>query len=71
MIEQDTIAGLHLAEIIAGLIIPDTRPIRFAIAQEIVPVLPGDTPESLAARVLEAEHRIYPLALKRVVEGQA
>ena len=46
----------------------DSGPI---IAQEIVPVLPGDTPESLAARVLEAEHRIYPLALKRVVEGQA
>jgi phosphoribosylglycinamide formyltransferase-1 len=46
----------------------DSGPI---IAQEIVPVLPGDTPESLAARVLEAEHRIYPLALKRVVEGRA
>ena len=46
----------------------DSGPI---IAQEIVPVLPGDTAESLAARVLEAEHRIYPLALKRVIEGQA
>jgi phosphoribosylglycinamide formyltransferase-1 len=41
------------------------------IAQESVPVLPGDTAESLAARVLEAEHRIYPLALRRVVEGRA
>ena len=41
------------------------------IAQEIVPVLAGDTPDSLAARVLEAEHRIYPLALKRVAEGKA
>ena len=41
------------------------------IAQEMVPVLPGDTPESLAARVLQAEHRVYPLALKRVVEGEA
>src|SRR4051812_46716546 len=46
----------------------DSGPI---IAQETVPVLPGDTTESLAARVLEAEHRIYPLALKHVVEGQA
>jgi phosphoribosylglycinamide formyltransferase-1 len=41
------------------------------IAQEIVPVLASDTPDSLAARVLEAEHRIYPLALKRVAEGKA
>ncbi len=30
------------------------------IAQERVPVKPGDTPESLAARVLEAEHRLLP-----------
>ena len=45
---------------------PDAGPI---IAQQSVPVLPGDTPDSLAARVLEVEHRIYPLALKRVAEG--
>jgi phosphoribosylglycinamide formyltransferase 1 len=30
------------------------------IAQERVPVLPGDTPDTLAARVLEAEHRLLP-----------
>jgi formyltetrahydrofolate-dependent phosphoribosylglycinamide formyltransferase len=30
------------------------------IAQERVPVMPGDTPETLAARVLEAEHRLLP-----------
>jgi phosphoribosylglycinamide formyltransferase-1 len=30
------------------------------IAQERVPVEPGDTPETLAARVLEAEHRLLP-----------
>ena len=46
----------------------DSGPI---IAQEIVPVLPGDTPDSLASRVLETEHRLYPLALKRVAEGLA
>ena len=39
------------------------------IAQESVPVLPGDTAETLAARVLAVEHRIYPLALRRVAEG--
>jgi phosphoribosylglycinamide formyltransferase 1 len=33
------------------------------IAQERVPVEPGDTPESLAARVLAAEHRLYPRTL--------
>src|ERR1700678_3654843 len=32
------------------------------IAQDSVPVLPGDTEETLAARVLELEHRIYPQA---------
>ena len=30
------------------------------IAQQSVPVLPGDSPETLAARVLEAEHRLLP-----------
>lgn len=34
------------------------------IAQARVPVLPGDTPETLAARVLVEEHRLYPVALK-------
>ncbi|MEJ0077269.1 MAG: phosphoribosylglycinamide formyltransferase [Alphaproteobacteria bacterium] len=45
----------------------DSGPI---IEQASVPVLPGDTPEQLAARVLEVEHRIYPLALKRLAEGR-
>lgn len=38
------------------------------ILQERVPVLPGDTPETLAARVLEAEHRAYPKALALVAK---
>ena len=46
----------------------DTGPI---VAQGAVPVLPGDTPETLAARVLEVEHRLYPLALKLVAGGRA
>ena len=37
-----------------------------AILQAEVPVLPDDTPEKLAARVLREEHRIYPEALARV-----
>jgi phosphoribosylglycinamide formyltransferase-1 len=36
-----------------------------------VPVLSGDTEATLAARVLEAEHRIYPEALRLVAEGRA
>jgi phosphoribosylglycinamide formyltransferase-1 len=39
------------------------------IVQEAVPVLAGDSADTLAARVLEAEHRIYPQALRRVAEG--
>jgi len=40
------------------------------IGQAAVPVLPGDTPETLASRVLEAEHRLYPLCLRLVAEGR-
>lgn len=39
------------------------------IAQAAVPVVPGDTPETLAARVLVAEHRLYPAALSMVAAG--
>jgi phosphoribosylglycinamide formyltransferase 1 len=39
------------------------------IAQAAVPVNPGDDAELLGARVLAAEHRLYPLALKMVAEG--
>jgi phosphoribosylglycinamide formyltransferase-1 len=39
------------------------------IAQEKVPVHPGDTPQILAARVLEAEHRLYPEALRLLARG--
>jgi phosphoribosylglycinamide formyltransferase-1 len=38
------------------------------IAQAAVPVLPGDTPELLAARVLSREHMLYPLAVRWCVE---
>jgi phosphoribosylglycinamide formyltransferase-1 len=45
----------------------DSGPI---IVQEAVPVLDGDTEETLSRRVLESEHRIYPEALRRVAEGR-
>lgn len=40
------------------------------IAQAAVPVRAGDTAETLAARVLDAEHRLYPMALKMIAEGR-
>jgi phosphoribosylglycinamide formyltransferase-1 len=46
----------------------DSGPI---IAQAAVPVIEGDTEQSLAARVLEAEHRLYPEALRLVADGRA
>jgi phosphoribosylglycinamide formyltransferase-1 len=37
--------------------------------QAVVPVLPGDTPDTLAARVLTQEHLIYPRAIERLLAG--
>ncbi|HVM83510.1 MAG TPA: phosphoribosylglycinamide formyltransferase [Candidatus Binatia bacterium] len=45
----------------------DTGPI---IAQAAVPVLPNDTPDTLGARVLAAEHKLFPLALRLIAEGR-
>jgi formyltetrahydrofolate-dependent phosphoribosylglycinamide formyltransferase len=39
------------------------------IAQWPVPVLPGDTPATLAARVLRVEHRLFPLCVEAVATG--
>jgi phosphoribosylglycinamide formyltransferase-1 len=44
----------------------DTGPI---IAQAAVPVLPGDDASTLAARVLQAEHKLYPLTLRLIAQG--
>lgn len=41
-----------------------------AILQARVPVIDGDTPETLAARVLIEEHRIYPQALRMLASGE-
>ena len=45
----------------------DSGPI---LAQAVVGVMPDDTAETLAARVLEAEHKLYPMALAMVASGQ-
>ena len=39
------------------------------LGQARVPVLPDDTPDSLAARVLKKEHQLYPAVLRRFVNG--
>lgn len=41
------------------------------LMQAAVPVLPDDTPDTLASRVLGYEHRLYPAALRMVAEGKA
>ncbi len=41
------------------------------VAQAAVPVVPGDTPESLAQRILVQEHLLYPKALAMICNGSA
>ncbi len=45
----------------------DTGPV---IVQAIVPVLPGDSEEQLAARILQQEHRLYPQAIQWFAQGR-
>ena len=62
-------AGVRFAGCTVHFVRPDmdSGPI---IVQAAVPVRPEDTAETLAARVLEAEHRIYPLALRLIAAGR-
>ncbi|RYH10382.1 phosphoribosylglycinamide formyltransferase [Tropicimonas sp. IMCC6043] len=59
----DTEHGCTVHEVTPEL---DDGPI---LGQARVPVEPGDTPESLAARVLTMEHRLYPAVLRRYAAG--
>ena len=67
--EQAIDAGVRFSGCTVHFVRPamDEGPI---IAQAAVPVLQGDTPDDLAARVLEQEHQIYPLAVRLIAEGQ-
>ncbi len=60
----DREAGCTVHEVTTDL---DQGPI---LGQARVPILPGDDPAALAARVLKAEHRLYPAVLRRFVEGE-
>jgi phosphoribosylglycinamide formyltransferase-1 len=61
-------AGVKLTGCTVHIVRPevDSGPI---IAQAAVPVLDGDTADSLGARVLEAEHLLYPRALSLFASG--
>jgi folate-dependent phosphoribosylglycinamide formyltransferase PurN len=60
--EPESGATVHLAD--GGY---DTGPI---VASRRVPVLAGDTPEALAARVLAAEHLLYPETVDRIARRE-
>lgn len=59
---SDTGCSVHFVD--AGM---DTGKV---VAQRSVPVLPGDTEETLAARVLPLEHALYPEAVRLVLTGK-
>ncbi len=61
--ERETGSTVHFVD--QGM---DTGPI---LLQGRVPVLPGDTPEALEARVLRLEHRLYPRAVRLLLRGLA
>lgn len=62
-------AGVKVHGATVHFVVPemDSGPI---IAQAAINVRPGETEKELAARVLKAEHQIYPLALKLLAEGR-
>ncbi len=59
----DKVHGCTVHEVTAAL---DDGPI---LGQATVPVMPGDTADNLAARVLVQEHRLYPAVLRRFAAG--
>jgi phosphoribosylglycinamide formyltransferase-1 len=62
-------SGVRISGCTVHFVVPelDSGPI---IAQAAVPVLPDDTDQALAARTLAAEHKLYPLALAMLANGQ-
>ena len=62
-------AGARISGCSVHFVVPelDSGPL---IAQAAVPVLPDDSADLLSERVLSAEHKLYPLALRLVAEGR-
>jgi len=67
--EQVLQAGVRISGCTVHFVVPelDAGPI---ISQAAVPVEHDDTPDTLAARVLVEEHKLYPAALKLLAEGK-
>ncbi|MBZ0147070.1 MAG: phosphoribosylglycinamide formyltransferase [Pseudorhodoplanes sp.] len=67
--ERAIAEGVKIHGATVHFVVPDmdSGPI---VVQAAVPVLKGDTPQSLATRVIQMEHRIYPLALRWLCEGK-
>jgi len=67
--DQALAAGVRVSGCTVHFVVPemDAGPI---IVQEAVPVLPDDDADALASRILEAEHRCYPEALRLIAEGR-
>ena len=64
--------ALDAGDLVAGCTVHAVTPVLDdgpVLGQAVVPVLPGDTAETLAARVLVAEHRLYPACLRRFASG--
>jgi phosphoribosylglycinamide formyltransferase-1 len=59
----DDVAGCTVHEVTEEL---DAGPV---LGQARVPILPGDTPGTLSARVLTMEHQLYPAVLRRFASG--
>ena len=68
--QQALDAGVRFSGCTVHFVTPvmDSGPI---VAQAAVPVHPADTAESLEARILQAEHRLYPMALALVATAKA
>ena len=67
--QRAIVAGCRLAGCTVHYVTPgvDEGPI---IGQAAVPVMPDDTPDTLAARVLKAEHMLYPECLEAAIRGE-
>jgi phosphoribosylglycinamide formyltransferase-1 len=63
---QAIAAGVRVAGCTVHYVVPELDA-GATIAQTEVPVLTGDTEATLSARILEAEHKLYPLALRQVL----
>jgi phosphoribosylglycinamide formyltransferase-1 len=67
--KQALVHGVKVTGVTVHFVDPgvDSGPI---IAQETLPVLPGDTPETLHARIQEVERKIYPASIAALARGE-